>query len=228
MEDLPQPSKSARTVVAVTGAICGTLIPALGPLRELYNLYLARKMEQYRLVLIQEVEARGLRALEDLTEGQIEFLIPASYRFFEQVRLGDYEHNLRVLARYLAGRLALPEPIREPGDVGRFARQLEYLDLKTLKVMAAAVMLRDKLDVDDTSDFVSGEGLRHHFPEQFHDASLSSIRSSLAVLSSRGLLAPDGVPQLGKTEETYFVTPDGYALSKLLHQQRATQYDDQS
>ncbi len=226
MEGLPQPSSSARTVVAVTGAICDALIPALGPLRELFNLYLARKMEEYRQVLIDEIEARGVTALEDLTEGQIEFIIPASYRFFEQVRLGDYEHNLRVLARYLAGRLAATEPIRESGDVGRFARQLEYLDLKTLKVMANALLLRDKLDADDTSDFVSGEGLKHHFPEQFQDTSLSSVRSSLAVLSSRGLLGPDGVPQLGKTEETYFVTPDGYALSKLLLQQRATQYDD--
>ncbi|HCL64137.1 MAG TPA: hypothetical protein DIC56_04685 [Rhizobium sp.] len=228
MDELPQPTKSARNVLALTGAICSELLPGFSVLRELYGVYLESKIEQHQRELIQAIEARGISAQRELSDEQSQFLLPAAYRFFEQVRLGEYAYNLKILAAFIAESVVREPGTLEAGDVGRFARQLEYLDLKTLKVMAAALMLRDKLDVDETFDFVSSEGLKHHFPELFQDTSLHSVRSSLAVLSSRGLLGPDGSPQLGKTEETYFVTPDGYALSKLLRQQRATQYDDQS
>ncbi len=47
--------------------------------------------------------------LDNLTDGQREFFLPAGYRFFEQVRLGEYEHNLQLLAELIAG-----ETVRTP------------------------------------------------------------------------------------------------------------------
>ncbi|MBC2774507.1 hypothetical protein H6M51_16705 [Rhizobium sp. AQ_MP] len=181
--------------------------------KELVQAHLAKRLEQYRAVLIKEIEAHGISAIESLTDGQLEFIVPASYRFFEQVRLGEYQHNLKTLARFIASGLS-SDPFLDTGDVGRLCRKLEYLSAFELKVLAACLGFAERLKKNEGSGtpegLISGKGLAGNFPETLADEELK-IRGALAVLSGRGLLFPSGAVRLGKSQETYFLTP--YAIS---------------
>ncbi|SMD07639.1 hypothetical protein [Rhizobium sp. RU36D] len=220
MEQLPEPTRSARNVVTLTGAVCSELLPGFSVLKELYGIYLDRKIEHHREELVKAIEAKGISALSELSDEQAEFLLPAAYRFFEQVRLGEFSHNLKILAAFIAGCVVQRSCPAEAGEVGRFARQLEYLDIQTLNVLSASLKLRTKipLEVNPNEPFVSGGGILYHFPEFFSEADGPKIRSSLAILSSRGFLYPDGGSETGKTEESYYLTQDAWLLHDYLQQ----------
>ncbi|MDH4413904.1 MAG: hypothetical protein QE484_11385 [Rhizobium sp.] len=219
MKGLPDPVPNARTVAGLSTIVISHVFPGGSLLRELIDQWQSKRRNDGQAILIKAIEDQGLRAFDSLTDGQLEFIVPATYLFFEQVRLGEYHHNLTVLARFVAhGVTALKRP--DPGDVGRFARQLEHLSELELGVMANALALRDLWDSPDNYDFLSADGLRTTFPELYAAVNVVELRSSLALLASRGLICPDGSPQLGKTEETYFLTPQGRALGDLVRQMK--------
>ncbi len=218
MIDLPQPSKNAQNLAAIVMAICSDLVPwGGGTLREIFSVYQNQQVDKYRKILVEEIQNYGAGVIDKLNEGQTEFIIPAAYRFFEQVRLGEYEQNLRVLARFIGGSLADGSSVRVPGDVGRFARQLEYLDEYCLRILCAALKLKDKISVTRDPDKVpiSSGGLIYHLSE-FSPGEAPRIRTCLAILSSRGFLYPDGSMSTGKEEEDYYLSEDARMLSRYL------------
>lgn len=217
MANLPQPSKTGRSVAALTAAICADLLPLGGTLREVFAVYEQKKINEYRRVLVEEIEAFGVRTIDGLSEAQAEFVVPAAYRFFEQVRLGEYEHNLRILARFIGGSLADRSTTKSPGDIGRFARQLEYLDEYCLRVLSAALRLREKIpnSANAGEPFIASDSLIHHFSE-FSETDAPRIRTCLAMLSSRGFLYPDGGTSTGKVEEDYYLSEDASELAQYL------------
>jgi hypothetical protein len=221
MNGLPDPVPKARSLAALSAIVVSELLPGGGLFKELVDAHLAKRMDRYRAVLIKEVEAQGISALESLTEGQLEFIVPAAYRFFEQVRLGEYRHNLTILARFVACGMNSEPALAEPGDVGRLCRQLEYLSAFELKVLAACLGFAERLakrtenHADIPEGLISGRGLAVNFPEAFASEELR-IRGALAVLSGRGLLFPSGGVRLGKSEETYFLTGSATSLRGII------------
>lgn len=207
MEGIPNPKGSAKTVSSISLFVIGQLGPLGAAAKELVNNFFAKKAEESRVLLISAIEDRGIAALAELSEEQVEYLIPASLRFYEQVRLGEYRHNLKVLASFLAdGLVQAPSP-PDPGDVGKLSRQLEYLSVFDLSVLDGALGLRDRipLEVNPNEPFISSEGLAHHYPQRFGSYE-NQIRASLAILSGRGFLFPDGAMTTGKSEEEYYLT----------------------
>jgi hypothetical protein len=149
MANLPQPNSNATSASAITSVILDS-VPWLGPA---IKTYLQFKLEEARAILLDEIKRYGLQALDDLTVEQRRFLVPAGYRFFEQVRLGEYAHNLRVLARLIAGEMTG----EGPPDIGRIARAARGLEMATLVELrciarakrAAEINFLDAAEKDD-------------------------------------------------------------------------------
>ncbi|KQW31049.1 hypothetical protein ASE36_01785 [Rhizobium sp. Root274] len=218
MEGIPDPSKSAKTVSAISLTVLADLVPGGSAFRDLVGAYQSKKIEEYRQLLLTEIHQRGLKAFDDLSDTQIEFIIPAAYRFFEQVRLGEYRHNLKILARFLANGLVDQVSLPKPGDVGRLARQLEYLDELELRVLAASIGFSEaslsKAKVEQP--FISVTSLGRLYPKLLTQDD-GRLRAALAVLSARGFLYPDGAVLFDKSEETYHLTEDTVRLSGLVN-----------
>ena len=132
---LPQPTGTAKPLVGIAHAIVESL-PNVGPWLALaMRSAVDRSIVEGQRILSEEFSRRGIEALDDLTEEQREWFVPAGYRFFEQARLGEYEHNLRVLARLVAGEM-LDENRKDVGRVARAARRLESISKKHLLCLA--------------------------------------------------------------------------------------------
>lgn len=188
MEEFPQPTKNALTVWKITGAICST-IPGLSTIRELSQHFLDSRIELYQGKLIEAVRREGIEVLSD---EQAAFYVPAAYRFFEQVRLGEYDHNLFVLAALIAGNLNDKMGRADVGRVGRAARKLELLSLSELTALVRckeAFEISGTLPDDDSNELCFGPRLLvriygYHGQEITYLAALESLHE----LASRGLL----------------------------------------
>src|SRR5688572_9355518 len=102
VERLPQPTAGASGKTSMVAALLNVVCPASGDaLRGLLNQRIERGLE----ILIDEVRLAGRERLDDLSKEQMEFFLPQAYRFAEQVRIGDYAHNLRVIAKVIASEL---------------------------------------------------------------------------------------------------------------------------
>ena len=131
MSELPQPNENARTVPSLAIAIIDT-IPFLG---SAIKFYVQKSLDDARELLVSEISDRGIGVLDNLTDVQREFFIPAGYRFFEQARLGEYQHNLRVLACLIGNELRDCDQ-GDVGKVARTARRLEMISENHLKYIA--------------------------------------------------------------------------------------------
>ncbi len=138
MKRIPQPTQSAMQIYEVSAAIASTFIPGVAAAKPILDLYLKRKERLVQEVLIKEIHDRGIEALND---EQFEFYVPALYRFLEQVRIGEYEHNLKVLAALIAD--GLKQPAYNVSVIGRAARRLEMITIEELQTLAAAKIAMD-------------------------------------------------------------------------------------
>jgi hypothetical protein len=137
-------------------------IPWLGPA---IKTYVQLKLEEAQEILLDEISNRGLQALTDLSEEQRDFFVPAAYRFFEQVRLGEYEHNLRVLARLMAGQMVgSNQP--DVGRIARAARRLEMMNVESLLCLAV---------FERAFDFHSREFVTKHPPATLTPRSIYEV-----------------------------------------------------
>jgi hypothetical protein len=200
---LPQPTKSARYVYEVTGAILES-IPGFGILKKFADIHLNRRIEEALRQIVAEVQESGI---DVLTETQFEFYLPSAYRFAEQVRLGDYEHNLKILRKILVDGLKTNST--DSGKIGRHARQLEYLSEFEVAVLAAVHKYLDFVDDADTPR--NWAGLEELKLNGFMDEAISdvSIATALSVLNGRGLLIPNGNPTIDRVAGTYRLSEDG-------------------
>jgi hypothetical protein len=133
---LPEPIEGAAT----RNELVQVLIAALFPGGEIFAYGLGQLIQK-RLragtdMLIEEIERSGKTRLDQLTEGQKEYFVPQAYRFMEQVRVGEYRHNLRVLAKILAGTIGDEGERADTGIMLRAARALEGLPFDGLVALA--------------------------------------------------------------------------------------------
>lgn len=119
--ELPQKTEGLRSVVALLGFALDAVPYASAVLKELQD----HRIEDGRRILLEQVKASGLSTIENLTPGQADFFLPSTYRFLEQVRLGEYAYNLSVLGRLIAHEMKTAEI----GDVGKIARAARYLEM---------------------------------------------------------------------------------------------------
>jgi hypothetical protein len=201
MPDLPQPARNTMEIVGVTSALTGAVLDQLFPgigtaFREVVALAVKRRIESGEKMLLEEVRRRGISALDD---PKFDFFVPAYYRFLEQVRLGEYDHNLAVLAKLIAGELEDGAATHDVGRVGRAAQKLHLLSHKELAAVVRCIRIFDN-PVDLTRDgrdyvltvkeFISAPdstGL------QFDHREANQI---LHELSIRGLLTYAGAPAM--------------------------------
>lgn len=200
---LPQPTKNAREVYEITGAIL-ELVPGFNVLKKFADLKLNRLLEAKLNQLANEVRESGISVLSDV---QVEFYLPSAYRFAEQVRLGDYEHNLKILRKILIDGLKTNST--DSGKIGRHARQLEYLSEFEVAVLAAVHEFLDFADGTDAPRKWAGSvelKLNSFMDEAISD---ESIATALSVLNSRGLLIPNENPTIDRVAGTYRLSKDG-------------------
>lgn len=194
VDKLPQPVKSVDTVIRITNAICSSL-PGLATLKEFMQAMQERKIEHYQKILVDLVHECGISVL---SEEQAQFYLPSAYRFFEQVRIGEYDHNLRTLGRLIAGELAA-EPCGDVGKIGRAARKLEMLTFEQLNFLA---MCKRGFELTHTSKRESTTPgcldpvhMIDVFGELGISINFSQATEKLHELSVRGLLTVSGNPK---------------------------------
>lgn len=133
LNEAPQPNNNAADVYEICAAIMSTLLPPLAALKAGADILIRKRMEEGQRLLIAEIGQMGTGKLAD---EKWDFYVPAAYRFFEQARLGEYEHNLRVLAKLISGDLNAQECDVDIGKIGRAARKLEMLPKKHLVALS--------------------------------------------------------------------------------------------
>lgn len=203
---LPQPTKNARDIYEITGAVFES-IPGVSVLKKFNDIHLNRKLEAALTLLAQEGRESGVEVLND---PQYEYYLPSAYRFAEQVRLGDYEHNLKILRRILVE--GLKSNSADTGKIGRHARQLEYLSGFEIDVLAAAhelgTVCSDRLG---EAGFISPEGIVGNIA-RFGNSQLKDVKYALGSLHSRGLLVLDGTSAESGEGALYDMSPDGASI----------------
>jgi hypothetical protein len=208
---LPQSNKNARDVYEVTGAILES-IPGANVIKKFVDIHLNRKLEEQLNLLAAQVQESGI---EILSEEQFEFYIPSAYRFAEQVRLGDYEHNLKILRKILIGQLKANSS--DTGKIGRHARQMEYLSEFEIDVLVASYELMTHLTKSlEVEQFITSTRVRNEIL-RFNDVNFNSIQFGLSVLSSRGLLIARGEVVWDQAETAYDLSPDGLSIIQSAH-----------
>jgi hypothetical protein len=204
---LPQPTKNARDVNAVTIAIAETFIPGASLLKKYLDFKLNRNIEVALELLVTEVKKSGIEILSD---AQYEFYIPSAYRFAEQVRLGDYEHNLGILRRILIGSLNIHSS--DTGKIGRHARQLEYLSEFEIDVLAASYELLTPTNERTDKDKIFSANFIKKQISRFCNKDPFEIQFALSVLSTRGLLTTRGELLHDDAEAGFSSSPDGLSI----------------
>lgn len=120
MENLPRPTTHAKDILNVTLSIVNLIFPQTSVLKEFFDIMINKRIKRGQYILIEEISKNGI---DSLTKEQFDFYIPSAYRFFEQVRIGEYEHNLRILAKLISGELGVQGEEPDTGRVGRASKK---------------------------------------------------------------------------------------------------------
>lgn len=144
-EQLPAPVEGASDVAkfasAIGAAAIELLFPGLGAIASMgaaaVNLAADRYQNRPQAILLDQLRAGDLSVLTDFQKAAF---VPMSFRFFEAARQGEYEHNLEILAAYIAGELKQETP--DPGAVGGVARRIEGLSKFDLRIISCIETLR--------------------------------------------------------------------------------------
>ncbi len=215
---LPQPTKNAKAIYDVITSVLA-IAPPVAALKPFFDAYLNKQMRQAQDVLVQAVRERGIVALND---EQFEFYVPAVYRFLEQVRVGEYEHNLKVLAALITQRLT--DADRKNLDVGAVARAAKRLDMMSfgeLETLAVSKIAWDRLVLTGPT-LQSAMYLQHDTLLDAHatvgiSVSFPDLNERLHELDVRGILRyspPSGFFHGGYTPTSaYFEIIDAVADS---------------
>lgn len=218
-DKLPAPKPGALRVIEITEAVVVDVLAAFGipggaVIAAAVKALAESRLEKGTEVLIEELKNANICILND---EQAQVFIPNAYRFYEAVKQGEYKHNLRILARIMAGNAK--EGTGSTADVLRFARTIEGLSEDELALLWNCHRLaRDIWDRRHESDkirFICAAELIL-FVEAYNTYTpydRFALRGRLAALASRGLLIPDGTTRLSKGEEYYYEAP---ALSELV------------
>ncbi len=195
MAEVPQPKKGASDIFEVSSAILSTLLPPLTILKAGADILVRKRMEDGQRLLISEIEDKGVSGLSD---EKWDYYVPAAYRFFEQVRLGEYEHNLRILAKLIAGDLSESNASTDLGKVGRAARKLEMLTKEQLLALSKCPRAFEIYEASSESDgywiCIEEQELQASFAEDDLIVKPIECQEWLHELSCRGILTSGGRP----------------------------------
>jgi hypothetical protein len=208
MTNLPAPRRDALEIIEITNGLTCAALDLIAPgagtaLRGAVSMAVRKKILWGEEQLLREVKRHGISALDN---PQLEFFVPAYYRFLEQVRLGEYEHNLTVLAKLITGEVASENVDRDIGCVGRAAHKLHLLSFEELSALAHCLRIFDnpqkapqdgKAYILTTRDFAA-------FPDP-HGATFEFRRAHemLHELNIRGLLIDTGAAGFGGASGYY-------------------------
>ncbi|WP_296074581.1 hypothetical protein [uncultured Agrobacterium sp.] len=201
MNNLPAPTSNARHIIEITTGLTGAVLDAVAPgvgtaLRGAVSFAIRKRMEQGEALLLAEIERSGLSALN---EDQLDFYVPAYYRFLEQVRLGEYQHNLTVLAKLITGGVTEASSDADVGRVGRAAQKLHMLSRSELGALAHCLRIFDNpqsLSRDDQTYILTARDfLAFPAPDGTVFDKLEA-HQMLHELSIRGLLTYSGAPAI--------------------------------
>lgn len=195
MVEVPEPTKTAADVYEVASAIASTFLPPLAIFKAGADLLIKKRMEEGQRILISEIRANGP---DELSQDKWDYYIPAAYRFFEQVRLGEYEYNLRVLAKLLSGDLSALNTGADVGKIGRAAKKLEMLPKPHLIALSKCPRAFELYAASSESDgywiCIDEPELKSSFAESGLDVKALDCQEWLHELASRGLLTAGGRP----------------------------------
>ncbi len=206
-QNLPQPTDWARAVTEVMSVVIEAIPVVGGVLTRSYDIGLNRKVESNMNLIVEKIKQKGITILDDV---QISYLIPAAFRFAEQVRLGDYDHTLKLLRGILVD--GIESKSNDAGRVGRHARQLEYLSEFEIDVLSAAFETQGILaELNHDAGFINSEMIKVQV-DRFKRTNPSQIKWALNVLNARGLLILSGASVWDGEEDSYQMSPDGNSI----------------
>jgi len=136
-------------------------------------------------ILIDEIKKGNIDKLSDKDK---EKLIPVGYQFYTAVMTGSSERNLRILAKLMSGMVDNTDINPDKYSIISHAiRDLSGHDLVILSCYARYVRENISDKVKHINEFIDNEAAR--IDEYFKDK--NNIRSSKAILSSRGWIIPE-------------------------------------
>jgi hypothetical protein len=195
LHQVPQPTKNAADVYEIAAAIVSTLLPPLAVFKAGTDVLIRKRMEDGQRLLLAEI---GQMGTGKLAEEKWDYYVPAAYRFFEQVRLGEYEHNLRVLAKLIAGDLNAQQNDVDVGKIGRAARKLEMLPKAHLVALSRCKRAFEIYAASDESEgcwiCIDESELRMSLAEVGVNAEAIECQEWLHELAARGILTSGGRP----------------------------------
>lgn len=190
--EMIQPTKHADDIRNVTLEIFSSFAPGGGVLKASLDILVRKRLEEGQRILVAEIKERGISSL---SEEKWEYYIPAAYRFFEQVRLGEYQHNLKILAKMIADGTSAHD---EPSDVGAIARAARKLEMLPLEHLFALSRCERAFEIYAASEEAAASGrswicidsdeLKMSFAEIGEEVANSQCGEWLHELASRGLL----------------------------------------
>jgi hypothetical protein len=203
LEELPQPTHSARNVSDVVSVVIEAMPLLGGPLGRVYEIALVKRTEKNLRLIVDRVKENGIDILND---DQISFLIPSTFRFAEQIKLGDYDHNLEIIRKIIVDGVVAGS--KDSGKVGRHARQLEYLSEFEIRVFAEIARLYLEGHLDESIPASTIEDQCRHFSNE----DSQKFQNALSVLSSRSILVSE-VEVIGRfADVAYRLSPDGISI----------------
>lgn len=195
LTELPQPSKSTRDIYEISAAVVTTLVPPLAAFKAGADILIRKRLEAGQALLLEEIRSSGVDALSN---EKWDYYLPAAYRFFEQVRLGEYEHNLSVLAKLIAGDLRATDPLPDIGKIGRAASKLEMLPKEVLIALSRCERAFEIYETTDECDgywiCIDAPELIASFAEVGVDVKAIQCQEWLHELGCRGILTSSDRP----------------------------------
>jgi hypothetical protein len=195
LTEVPQPNESALGVYEVASAIVTSLIPPLAVLKAGTDILIRRRLEHGQSLLLSEIKQNGF---SELSNEKWDYYVPAAYRFFEQVRLGEYDHNLKILSKLIAGDLEAENNAPDIGKIGRAAAKLEMLPKGHLFALARCERAFEIYQASGECDgywiCIGGQELMESYEEIGLELRPLDCQEYLHELASRGLLNAGGRP----------------------------------
>jgi hypothetical protein len=194
---LPKPVKGAQGILSVSSTILAEMLSALGvPATSIAVKFIEivskNNIEKSTRLLLEQV-AKG--NIELLTDPDYEGLIPNTIAYYEAAKLGEFRHNLKILALMLIGESQKAQI--DPSKVARTARRIASMSQADLQML---VTLKSVFDIKASEKNYDGyhlflsAGDIVRFLDRPYKAPETEINSQLIDFVSRGLLFIGGNP----------------------------------
>lgn len=208
---LPAPIEGAADIAKFTtglaSAVASVWFPPAAIAGPVLSYLVDHLIGHAQKIILKELEAGNIEALSP--EQVVEY-VPMAYKFFEAAKEGEYEHNLRILASYIANELKQDVP--DAASFSRMARRIEGLTRVELKVIAQISSAQSKI-ISSTGQgqtqsprWSGSAGDLQAHSNNADGLELFQLREVLAELASRGLLIVSTISLYGGSKEIFSVS----------------------